>query len=311
MKTLSLDKIRIDGGTQPRESIDTAYVDELAEIADKLPPAVVFFDGVEHWLGDGFHRYHARRKAGKQTMNVDIRNGTLSDAVVFAVGANASHGLRRTNADKRRAVGMLLALKGWGDRSSEMIATTCGVSRPFVEEFRANMQPLQVERVGKDGKTRKLPSKTAMQDAKPEVERIPMAGEEGGVSVPPPSDPAEEDILVDALPESDPAEEMPKEIAAIFTRACEIERLAQMASNIKAAVKKMVEDGDELAAEINLSQVQADCSNLHRAFRFAKPHAVCPYCQGRGRETKDCKCCGGRGWVGKGRFDAAPEEMKK
>lgn len=35
------------------------------------------------------------------------------EAILFIVGANASHGLRRTNADKRRTVERLLADEEW------------------------------------------------------------------------------------------------------------------------------------------------------------------------------------------------------
>ena len=38
----------------------------------------------------------------------EVRTGSLRDAILHAVGANATHGLRRSNADKRRAVAILL-----------------------------------------------------------------------------------------------------------------------------------------------------------------------------------------------------------
>lgn len=61
----------------------------------------------------------------------------------YAVGANAAHGLRRTNADKRRAVTMLLddpESVQWSDRE---IAKACAVSHEFVRQQRAAIcQPL-------------------------------------------------------------------------------------------------------------------------------------------------------------------------
>ena len=60
--------IRIDGGTQPRASIDQAIVDDYAEAfrrGDELPAAMVFHDGTSYWLADGFHRYHAARSSGR------------------------------------------------------------------------------------------------------------------------------------------------------------------------------------------------------------------------------------------------------
>ncbi|MCL2000844.1 MAG: hypothetical protein FWG74_05375, partial [Planctomycetes bacterium] len=66
----------------------------------------------------------------------EVRSGTFRDALLFAAGANAGHGLRRTNADKRRAVEMLLGepeCVGW---SNEQIARHCRVGPHLVAEIR-------------------------------------------------------------------------------------------------------------------------------------------------------------------------------
>lgn len=131
--------IRIDGGTQPRQSINEQVVSEYAEAlqaGEKLPPVVVFHDGTDHWLADGFHRYHAHRKAKRKDIAADVREGTRRDAVLFSVGANAAHGLRRTNDDKRRAVLTLLEDAEWSKWSDRQIAEACGVSVPFVGAVR-------------------------------------------------------------------------------------------------------------------------------------------------------------------------------
>ena len=63
-KTLPMDVVRIDGGTQSRCRISQEMVDQYAEsMADgaAFPPGVAFFDGSDYWLADGFHRYHALR----------------------------------------------------------------------------------------------------------------------------------------------------------------------------------------------------------------------------------------------------------
>lgn len=135
-----LHAIRTDGGTQPRTEIDEAVVAEYAEAMRAgaiLPPVILFFDGVAFWLADGFHRYHAAVQAGLGALHGEVRTGTRRDAVLYSVGANASHGLRRTNADKRRAVTMLLQDDEWVQWSDSAIARQCGVSQPFVASVRA------------------------------------------------------------------------------------------------------------------------------------------------------------------------------
>lgn len=142
MKQLSLKSIRIDGGTQSRVELNSATVDEYAEAmheGEAFPPVVVFFDGADYWLADGFHRYFGADHAGLEAIAADVRNGTQADAQLFSFGVNASHGLRRTNADKRKAVtGALqhpVSCK-WSDRQ---IAKHCGVSDKTVSAVRVSI----------------------------------------------------------------------------------------------------------------------------------------------------------------------------
>jgi len=139
MKKLNLNAIRIDGGTQPRERINMEVVGDYAEaikVGIEFPPVIVFHDGAENWLADGFHRYHAHKQAGKASIEAEVRAGTLLDAKLHAVGANGDHGLRRSNEDKRRAVQMVLDEPAWKDWSDRKIAEACGVSAPFVSAIR-------------------------------------------------------------------------------------------------------------------------------------------------------------------------------
>lgn len=56
------------------------------------------------------------------------------DALLYAAGANGAHGLRRTNADKRRAVLLVLAAcPKWSDRK---IGEICGVDHKTVAAAR-------------------------------------------------------------------------------------------------------------------------------------------------------------------------------
>ena len=120
------------------ETIVAEYVEALKAGA-KFPPVTVFHDGAEHWLGDGFHRFHAHRHAGLDSIAAEIRTGTQRDAVLFSVGANAAHGLRRSNEDKRKAVLTLLEDAEWGQWSERKIAEVCGVSHPLVAGVRASL----------------------------------------------------------------------------------------------------------------------------------------------------------------------------
>jgi hypothetical protein len=60
-------------------------------------------------------------------------------------GANESHGLRRTNEDKRRAVVTLLNDEEWSGWSNREIARKCGVSDPFVMQIRSSLLTVSSE----------------------------------------------------------------------------------------------------------------------------------------------------------------------
>ena len=142
-----LSQIRTDGGTQPRAVIDDAVVQEYAEAmreGAKFPPVVVFNDGYDYWLADGFHRVAAAKVARFTEIDADEREGLRRDAVLYAMGANANHGVRRTNADKRRAVTTLLKDPEWAQWSDSEIARRCGVSQPFVGAIRRDASPITV-----------------------------------------------------------------------------------------------------------------------------------------------------------------------
>ncbi len=153
---LSLERIRIDGGTQSRAKIDQDVVAEYATAMQegaKFPAITVFHDGVEYYLADGFHRYFAAKKAGSPGIKCDVKEGTLRDAILFSFGANHDHGLRRTTADKRKAVIAMLSDIEWQDWSDREIARQCQVSHPLVATIRKELGAQKTEtKFMQDGK---------------------------------------------------------------------------------------------------------------------------------------------------------------
>lgn len=139
---LPLDVLRTDGGTQPRTAINWTTVAEYAEdMAQEaaFPPVVVYHDGADYWLADGFHRYHAAVRLELPTIDAEVRPGTLAEAQWYSYSVNQSHGLRRTNEDKRRAVEAALQHPYAGRYSGEQIAKHCGVSNAMVSRYRESI----------------------------------------------------------------------------------------------------------------------------------------------------------------------------
>lgn len=101
-----------------------------------FPPVTVFCDGSEFWLADGFHRVEAVKALAWSEIAADVKQGTRRDAVLYSVGANATHGVPRTNADKRRAVLTMLNDPEWVQWSDREIARRCAVNEHLVAEVR-------------------------------------------------------------------------------------------------------------------------------------------------------------------------------
>jgi hypothetical protein len=147
MTQLKVSQIELDYAIQPRAQLNMIVIGEYAEAmrsGANFPPVTVFLDAKGHyWLADGFHRIEAARMNGDglAAVEADVHQGDRRDAILHACGANAEHGLRRTNADKRRAVETLLKDDEWGVWSNAEIARRCAVDEKTVRNLRAELFP--------------------------------------------------------------------------------------------------------------------------------------------------------------------------
>ena len=138
---LNYEQIRIDGGTQPRAELLIEVMEDYAEqMRDgvEFPPITVFFDGKEYWLADGFHRFGAALRARPgDAIEADVIQGTQADAQWYSFSVNKTHGLRRTNEDKERAVRAALKHSKASHLSNVQIAQHCGVDEKTVRKYRS------------------------------------------------------------------------------------------------------------------------------------------------------------------------------
>jgi len=147
VKGIGPDRLIRDPGVQMRAKMDAATVAEYREIMLAASgwgpfPAIVAYEDEDGkvWAADGFHRIESYIQAGfDDPIPVDLRKGSRRDAVLYAVGANATHGLRRTNEDKRKAVAVLLADPEWAAYSDRELARIAGVSHDFVNRMRRDL----------------------------------------------------------------------------------------------------------------------------------------------------------------------------
>jgi uncharacterized ParB-like nuclease family protein len=115
-----------------------SYAEDLKAGAS-FPPIRVYHDGTEYHLADGFHRVEAARQIGRDVILAEVLQGTSRDAILAACAANATHGLRRTNEDKRRAITAMLTDPEWAVWSDRAIAKACAVDHKSVAKVRREL----------------------------------------------------------------------------------------------------------------------------------------------------------------------------
>jgi hypothetical protein len=147
---LPLNSIRVDPAIQQRAAgTSQDIVDEYAEAmrnGAEFPAIDVFNNGDGGFnlangfdLANGFHQLKAYRLAHPDANDIEckVHLGNRDDAILFACGANAQHGLRRSRSDKLKAVTTLIHSERWSGWSDREIARQCGVSHTYVAAVRS------------------------------------------------------------------------------------------------------------------------------------------------------------------------------
>lgn len=317
--TLPLTSIRTDGGTQSRTRIVEEVVADYAaayKARTPMPPPTVYYDGKDYWLADGFHRYRAAERAGLLTLRCDVKHGTKKEAAWHSVGANRTHGLRRTNEDKQNAVKMALQLHP--ERSNRAIAEHVGVEHHLVASVRGQLgDSPSSTRIGLDGKsrpaTRAAPSGATASDFRgseipppppPEPEEGDAPAGEAPDGPPPPEPPAAE--LGDSAPADERGTEIPEVRRALWARRDEAQEMLTALSRIRGALKRAQDEDDELFRPVNFSSAIASVGQARAAVEVALRKYVCPMCQGEG-----CQLCKDTGLIGQFSWDNfVPPEFK-
>ena len=300
-------------GLQARASTDQSVVADYTEAMRagvKLPPIVVFKDAEgQLFLADGFHRVLAAERVGQPLIEAEIKKGRRDDANWFAAGANKTHGLRRTGADKRKAVG--IALKIQPELSDRAIADHCGVGDHLVAELRR----LQVrENAPEDSRNSGFIGNSDSQVRENAPEGPPPG---------PPSGPPEMDVRVGrdgkkypAPPPMPPPDKpldkigrvIPENVLATWERGQEAAAKIRAISQVRCDLRDAQEQGDPLYRGVNFSVVLLQLDQAYAGLKVAIPYAICPTCQG---EAPKCRLCKGSGIVSEYVWDTiVPKETK-
>jgi hypothetical protein len=311
-RKVMVEHIEYDSENQARERLDQETVAEYAQAMEDgadLPPIVCYHDGSTYWLADGFHRYHAARKRGEKLLDAQVIKGSRDDARWHAAGANTAHGLKRSPADKRRAVRLALELRP--NLSDRAIAQHCGVGADLVGDVRRGASgvgnrhlPAQ-PRVGLDGKTypARRPEPSAQATESPAEPSDPWGDSDGE------EEPAAAPVKA-AAATAKPARVdgkgrvIPENIAEAFLdqRADVNEWLADFRAISERLLGQRTKSG---YASLAWPEIEAALLRVANAVRAeALPYAVCPYCSGDG-----CDACKGNGWLPRAGWQCVAPEL--
>lgn len=108
---LTLDKITLDPSLQPRASLDPVTISEYRQVYEDggdLKPIIVFHAGSSYTLADGWCRCTASRLAGRSAILAEVYPGGRKEAWLYAMRSNWDHGVRRSQADVRRVINLML-----------------------------------------------------------------------------------------------------------------------------------------------------------------------------------------------------------
>lgn len=244
---LAIAKIRTDGKTQSRKKIDPKWVQDYAEHMKEgavFPLPVVFFDGKAYWLADGFHRVAANKSNGVLEIEVEVKEGTVRDAKLFAIRANNFHGRNMTQDEKRDNIIYMIQDEEYGKWSDDRIAKEGGVSRITVYRIRKKLESEQkVEKkktttfVDKDGNEKEIAFKKS-EEKKEEPKQ-----------------------------EEEPVEQLTEDQAAMMDMAETVNKLAEENEKLKEQLALGLFDGNEFE-KLDIQEMLDDLRKKNQALEL-------------------------------------------
>jgi hypothetical protein len=130
-----ISRIKREFALQVRAELNPDVIAAYAEAiraGEPIAPPIVFYDGVTHWLADGYCRVAAAVEAGERKLDIEVRSGTRRMALEYALRRQPP--TAHTNEDKRHAVEA--CLRRAPTASDRAIGRAVGVSHTFVAKVR-------------------------------------------------------------------------------------------------------------------------------------------------------------------------------
>jgi hypothetical protein len=318
LRSILLALLNTEDGGQTRVSIRRAVVQKYAQAMCqqqsegnlRFPAIIAYTVGTTCWLADGYHRVLAARQVGLSKLLADVRPGTQRDALLSSISANTEHGLPRSNADKHKAVKLLLADAEWNQWSDREIARRCQVGHVLVSRLRKGASV-----PGKQMRERKVRRGGQVY----EMEVPQTASEAASVDARPLSVPSE--------PLSAPAAPFPDRLGMlvpearqpVFAAAALYDRAKQLFAELTDLVDQIAQQPGGALYRQHLQRNKEgtrtvfESASLRAALQrlvASEPYAAyCPICELTiaGLQNPACATCRGLGWTTHAAFAACSE----
>ena len=116
----------------------------------------------------------------------------------------------------------------------------------------------------------------------------------------------------DAKPTDEAGKLIPDDLLEVFAKRDMFKAVLNAAKSVKAALNTLCEEEHDFATiRLNKTQAGNDLKNFLQQVSHAIPHAVCPYCKGKGAaKGAGCQVCKGAGWLVKSAYTSVPDDLR-
>ena len=309
MAMLKIAQIKVDPSVLGRASLDEVLLAEYEELRRTeeavFPPIVVFKDTAEnYWLADGNHRLSVEKKLGNTTTDVDLREGSKSDARWFAAGANLAHGQRPSRGDRVHAIQNLLLDPTHQKRPFTSIGKQCGVSQPYVSKVASmlikagKLKPAAVGKKAvtytsgpKAGKTVEMTSPGTVMKNKKKVQHSNAT--KATPTTKEPQSLATKDQRGHIIPDY---------LLKVWSGRSVVMDMVTKISALPAEVQKLTTHASGAGSMIEIAAVKDLLAEARTSIKKSAPYVICSDCRPNNHVCKGCSQCGGKGWLSESEY---------
>lgn len=326
-ETIKLEQVTVIDGIQQRQGgTNKERVEEYRAVWRELvrqrvnwnSPPVVFKQGKEknakYILAGGFTRFEAMRLEGTIKHTFEVKPGGEREALVYALGDNVEHGVRRTVGDLRKAITTILEhpelKKLSGREAAKILKCDDSYFSQVKREILGTTPDAKKSEAAKKSNEARKPEKAEKPIGSTPFDEPAKTAEKTEAITPTVATSSDESAGIPHPPTESAAETAtPKPSASIlrdtFGRVVPGWIRDAFKSNAAEQFEQAVKVRDAIARGGNLF-AEGLISRAIKELSYSVPHCVCPECGGQGCHV----CRNRRGWISKPEFERLPKELK-